>query len=102
MNRWAPESGPDTAKWVGIEIDFPMIVVVEDYHQLEDKLNSLKELGIRGLKLKEIGYSYGYCAVIYKGNLPKRSELVPLIKKLNGWWTIKECNYFLTHGEVPE
>jgi hypothetical protein len=101
MTRWASENGPGTLASDTVTINFPMLVIADDYHEFQHKIRDLTCLGIRGLKLREIGCTREHYAVIYMHKLPKASEVVDLLQK-NTFWSVGSCHYFIKHGVLPE
>lgn len=102
MKGWSPETGPGTETYATVSIDFPMLVVVDDYHAFDEKLRELKNLGIRGIRIREIGCDYDYYGVIYMHKVPKASEVLRLLRKEHPYWSVDECTHFIKYGALPE
>ena len=84
-----------------ISIELPKLLCAGDYHAFEERKYQLRELGLKGVKVKELGCAYNYYGVLYMGKLPKKSELAKLLRTNNPDWSLDDCNYFIKHGELP-
>jgi hypothetical protein len=60
--------------------NIPCVVRFEDYHEIEDFKDSLRNI-IPGIKAKEVAFDYYYYGLFYKDKLPSKESLLELLKK---------------------
>lgn len=65
-------------------LDLPRLVFVQDYHELPNYTNVLKQLGTTGVRVSEVGFVNGqYVGLIYTGTLTEAKRHPNVVEKLN-------------------
>ena len=64
-----------------IEIELPKIVEVMDYHEFDYLKLYLSQIGLKGVKVEEIGFNGNYIGIVYKKKDEDYKKLVEKYKE---------------------
>lgn len=79
-------------------LDLPRAVKVDDYHEFRALEKTLRSLGVKGVKVQEVGFdgAQSYVGIVYVGTKPNSDEVVEATfgkKYLKGIKDFEEGNF---------